>query len=386
MNWFYNLKIGNKLVGAFIIVATMAGIIGAVGYHSLEIARQSFEEIDIVRMPSVVSLGIINEGQTAVKTAVRTLFIPNLDAQMRKAQFEDIDESWSRIDKEWNIFESLPMSVEEAKLWKEFVPVWNKWKADVIELRKLLEEKDMLITSKAAVNESKASELDQKAFSAMIKAGQGFYNSKAILDKLVDENVNVADKAVEQGLHSAARAKTIMLAVIIIGVIVALGFGISFSRNITIPLSQAMQMIQEMGMGHLSSRLKMNRKDEIGILSQTMDSFADYLQNIAIATMKKIAEGNLNFDSVIKDNQDEIGPALKLISDSLRALTAETDMLSKAAVEGKLSTRGNAGNFKGVYQDIVKGVNNTLDAVISPLNVAANYMWIKSAKAIFLPK
>ena len=48
--------------------------------------------------------------------------------------------------------------------------------------------------------------------------------------------------------------------------------------------------------------------------------------------------------------------------------------MTKAAVEGKLATRGNAGQFEGGYRQIVSGVNQTLDAVIGPLNVAAEYV------------
>ena len=49
-------------------------------------------------------------------------------------------------------------------------------------------------------------------------------------------------------------------------------------------------------------------------------------------------------------------------------------MLSKAAVEGKLDTRADASKHQGEYRKIVEGVNDTLDAVIGPLNVAAEYV------------
>ncbi len=49
-------------------------------------------------------------------------------------------------------------------------------------------------------------------------------------------------------------------------------------------------------------------------------------------------------------------------------------MLSKAAVEGKLATRADASKHQGDYRAIVQGVNDTLDAVIGPLNVAAEYV------------
>jgi methyl-accepting chemotaxis protein len=45
--------------------------------------------------------------------------------------------------------------------------------------------------------------------------------------------------------------------------------------------------------------------------------------------------------------------------------------LAKAAVEGKLATRADATKHQGDYRKIVEGVNQTLDAVILPINEAA---------------
>ena len=49
-------------------------------------------------------------------------------------------------------------------------------------------------------------------------------------------------------------------------------------------------------------------------------------------------------------------------------------MLSTAAKEGRLATRADANRHLGDYRKVVAGVNETLDAVIGPLNVAANYV------------
>ena len=42
--------------------------------------------------------------------------------------------------------------------------------------------------------------------------------------------------------------------------------------------------------------------------------------------------------------------------------------------KGRLSERGKPEQFHGAYADIVRGVNAVLDAVITPLNVAADYV------------
>ena len=55
-------------------------------------------------------------------------------------------------------------------------------------------------------------------------------------------------------------------------------------------------------------------------------------------------------------------------------LVSEVEKLTKAAVEGKLDIRGDVSKFKGGYAKIVQGINDTLDAFIGPLNVAAEYV------------
>ena len=60
--------------------------------------------------------------------------------------------------------------------------------------------------------------------------------------------------------------------------------------------------------------------------------------------------------------------------DAVNALVADAGVLTKAAVEGKLATRADASKHQGDFRKIVQGVNDTLDAVIGPLNVSAEYV------------
>lgn len=59
---------------------------------------------------------------------------------------------------------------------------------------------------------------------------------------------------------------------------------------------------------------------------------------------------------------------------AVNAMIADAIMLSQAAVEGKLATRADASKHQGDYRKVVEGVNQTLDAVIGPLNVSAKYV------------
>jgi len=66
--------------------------------------------------------------------------------------------------------------------------------------------------------------------------------------------------------------------------------------------------------------------------------------------------------------------SMKNMMDAIIALVSDTRMLSEAAIAGKLATRADASKHKGDFQKVVAGVNETLDAVIGPLNVAAEYV------------
>ena len=60
--------------------------------------------------------------------------------------------------------------------------------------------------------------------------------------------------------------------------------------------------------------------------------------------------------------------------EAIQGLIGDVNMLSRAAVEGKLDTRADAAKHQGDFRTIVEGVNDTLDAVIGPLTVAAEYV------------
>ncbi len=99
------------------------------------------------------------------------------------------------------------------------------------------------------------------------------------------------------------------------------------------------------------------------------------LKNLLSAT-DKLAAGDMNVAIEVK-SRDEFGTlaqSFKTMVNNINMLITDADMLSKAAVEGKLATRADAAKHNGDFRKIIQGVNDTLDAVIGPLNVAAEYV------------
>jgi methyl-accepting chemotaxis protein len=95
---------------------------------------------------------------------------------------------------------------------------------------------------------------------------------------------------------------------------------------------------------------------------------AQYVDDISKGNIPAKITDNYNGDfNTIKNN-------LNTCIDAVNALVADAAMLSNAAVEGRLETRADASHHQGDFRKIVEGVNETLDAVIGPLNVAAQYV------------
>ena len=162
-----------------------------------------------------------------------------------------------------------------------------------------------------------------------------------------------------------------IIALVIASMVGGAAVAVLFGKSISEPLQQVVIMIKELKNGHLSARLNLKRKDEIGVMSATMDEFADDLQTNVVGDIKKIANGEYieKFSEPV-DDRDEIRPALRMMVDSLDHLHKETIKLTDAARAGDLSVRGDEKAFRGGYRMIIAGFNKTLETITEPVNEA----------------
>ena len=92
------------------------------------------------------------------------------------------------------------------------------------------------------------------------------------------------------------------------------------------------------------------------------------------AGAEQLVAGNTAFALDAGSRRDEIGTlmmAFSRVSAALQALMEDSTMLVEAALGGRLSTRADVTRHQGDYRKIIEGVNQTLDAVIVPVNEAA---------------
>ncbi len=121
---------------------------------------------------------------------------------------------------------------------------------------------------------------------------------------------------------------------------------------------------------------------ERGKPEQFKGSYADVIGGVnqmLDAILLPIGEGNRilaqisngKIDELIaqtyKGDHEKMKQAINTVGTVLQNLVKDTNMLTKAALEGKLSTRADASIHHGDFRKIVEGVNSTLDAVVGPM-------------------
>ncbi|MDD3350239.1 MAG: methyl-accepting chemotaxis protein [Eubacteriales bacterium] len=117
----------------------------------------------------------------------------------------------------------------------------------------------------------------------------------------------------------------------------------------------------------------LGRNDEVGLLSR---GFADIAENMQLqaGVADALAAGDLSTELTPRSEKDVLGKSIVFVIKTLRELVQEAEKMTVSAVAGKLGERGNDEKFSGGYRQIIAGFNETMDAVVNPLRLAADNM------------
>lgn len=89
------------------------------------------------------------------------------------------------------------------------------------------------------------------------------------------------------------------------------------------PLERVVQMMQELGKGHLNERLGLTQEDEIGRMARSMDAFADSLQNEIVRALQLLARGDLTIRVDAYDEDDIVRGSLNKLGNDLNSIITQ---------------------------------------------------------------
>jgi methyl-accepting chemotaxis protein len=189
---------------------------------------------------------------------------------------------------------------------------------------------------------SKKRESVELSFGAGRAKGDAAEDLMAQLATSKEDAAKDSEQLTEKTFHST---RILLLGLVLWGVIGSLATGAFIARSISKPLGLITGIARKIAHGDVNQKIEYHHGDEVGVLAESFRGMID----------------------------------------AVNALTQDAFMLSEAAVQGKLNARADAGKHQGDYRKIIQGVNDTLDAMTGPIDVASMYVE-QIGKGIVPPK
>ncbi len=491
-----NLSTKCKLMSGFLVVAAITAIVGGIGFWGAYGLARSVHEIGEVRLPSIDALRTIKGRAENIRGSLRTLGMPGLSAEMRQRQADNMASAREVYEVAWAKYEALPHTPEEAKAWEKFVPAWQAWRNENNKALELFSQFDglgipdpldtarrlegfikdhyvisenvlrMIQTKKSfeggedhatcnfgrwlttfttdsdtvkktiqamesphhrfheAVRQIKrlaaegqadqamtvyeremspAAEETFRSFAELLATAENAASVRAqataqllgpaadrqreaneLLDQIIEINEVVSEEEVANGQSMATLAEYLALGGTVFGVVLAVVFGLFLASSIAKVLRALIAETKRLSEAAVAGKLETRGNPELvsaefrpiveGV-NATLDAVIGPL-NVAAEYVDRISKGDIpeRITDTYQGDFNEIKNNLNQCIDAINMMAADAKMLAQAAVEGKLATRADATKHRGDFARIIQGVNDTLDAVINPLNVAAEYV------------
>ena len=331
-----NIKIGFRLIAAFVVVAALAGVVGGFGYNGLHDTKQSLDNISKIYLDSIETLAQVRFNMRNVIVAQRTLLIPDLSPEERRGQYANIETARKLYREGFEKFESLPRSTEIDSLWKEFKDYNEKATAINTKCFNLIKEWEGETSDKAKYDVAletavEGLEINRIQFNTLSKIIQQNKSSS-------DQEVVSADATVRSNIRN-------MVVVALITPVIAFILGILLTLSISRPLGKVVIFSDAVASGKLDEKLDVLQKDEIG---QVADSLRVMVKNLN----EKIEEANEKTRIAAEESEKALV--------ATQEAQAAKEQAERAKAEGMLQA---AQQLEGVVQ-VVSSASEELSAQI----------------------
>jgi methyl-accepting chemotaxis protein len=356
MQW----TISRKLIAAFAAVGAITLCLGVVGFYGAVSSQRAVSELGTVRLPSVASLLIVSEAQTAVDAGENSLLSMRLDAAGRQASYQRFDDAKQRADEAWKIYEPLPQTVEEAATWSKFVPAWTAWWTDHETMVKLSREYEAAVASSDSSRSADA--YAKMSDFALINIGVTFSAAESLLNEVIGINNQAAAEATQSALAQSAFLKILNLVATIIGVLGALALGILIARGINNDLRR---VASSLGSGSEQTA------SAAGQVSQSSQMMAEGASKQA-SSLEETSASLEEITAMTKSNAEKAQEAMSLAGAAKisagKGAEAMTEMM--AAIEGIKKS-----------SDTTAKIVKTIDEIAFQTNLLALNAAVEAARA-----
>ncbi len=351
-----NISIGSKLRGGFLSVAALSAIVGLAGILSIGSLQRSTDDIGVNLMPSLRGIMLTNLGIADVRRLELALLTSrqqqNADAYASNAS-DLADATALELERGMAIYEPLPRTAQEDALFQRFKGSLGEYRAHVADVKRMLD----------------AGRVDEAA--PKVGAGKSiFVAATARADSIAEIQQTAATAAVASAQAAGARGRNIMIAALVLAVVIALVLGTMIAADITRPLALVVERASSLGavcVAQLNAGVKAMADGDLSVVPKPTT------QPLQLQRRDEIGQLATTVDAMISLTQTTVSDFVRT-QGVVRDVIEEGATVNRKALAGDLKHRGNATRFSGAFRELVKGTNDILDAVVTPINEAAQVL------------
>ncbi|PTL76430.1 methyl-accepting chemotaxis protein [Vitiosangium sp. GDMCC 1.1324] len=307
-----NMRIATRL---FLVLGLLSALLVAIGMFGLRGMETTSAGLESVYVNQVVPLKQLKEVADLYTMQVIDPAHKVRNGNMSWAEARRIlDDTPRLIAENWEAYASSKMIDEEKRLYTQSKPEFLKADAAVERLRQILKAENQEALTKFVVEE-------------MYPAIEPVTH---VLDQLVDIQLEVAEKEYQEAarLYESTRNTTLM--VIVLGVVLAIFYGVFTIRSITRPLGVAVDAARKVSEGNVTLKLDGETStDEPGQLLSAMRDMLRTQREIATVA-DKIASGDLTVNVKPRSEEDALGLAFSSMVEKLYRTISEVRAAANA--------------------------------------------------------
>jgi methyl-accepting chemotaxis protein len=326
MTWLKNMKIAQKLIVGFMIVAVIAAIVGVIGIINITTIKNAD-----TNMYKNEALGLQYSGAAAVNfqqlrynvLKMTTLTDPKSIDDTKKLidQYQTATkENLTKFEKEIKVDNSdIKTAIDNINAaYGQYEPSITKF-LELVAANKLTEGNDLVVNTMAPI-------------------GATLRDDFLKMMQLVSDEAAASSKA---NASSAASATIIMIIVVVVAVVIAIILGVYISRIISYPMVKLTSVGRLLSKGDLNIDSVLSAKDyEIQKQKDECGALATVFTELIATTTKQVnalqrlADGDLTVDFAAASEKDKLGMSIITLTESLNGLIGSILTASEQVTSG----------------------------------------------------
>jgi methyl-accepting chemotaxis protein len=366
-----NMTVRAKLITLIGVSLLALLIVMLIGIRGMQHDGEMLDDVGKNKLPSVLSLQTINEGQTALRSANRAIDavaayqdeFAEVERQLKRKQ-----EFWARVDKAWRVYEALPQETEEAQVWKQFVKDWDQWKAADQRFDQLAGD----------VGRAGSADKRKEVFAAMhhaLTALRPLYTTaEGGLAKLVELNEKYSMEAVAAAEASSRRALLLMYGAAAVALLLLAAMGWTILRGILRQLggepAYAAGIVHEVAQGNFAVDVRLAPGDQSSLLYSMKQMVDKLLAQIggepayAARIVNDVARGDLTVQVELRPgDKSSLLYAMKTMVDKLASVLTEVSSGAQALAGASEEISATAQSLSQAASEQAAGVEETSASV-----------------------